>query len=47
MSWGMFLSSQHVKGVERGVLELRDGTRKSDKQFNYSLKFASKQPTRG
>jgi hypothetical protein len=28
------------------MLELRDGTRKSDNQFSYSLKFASNQPTR-
>ncbi len=28
------------------MLELRDGTRKSDKQFSYSLEFASNQPTR-
>jgi hypothetical protein len=25
----------------RGVLELQDGTRKSDKQFSYSLEFVS------
>ncbi len=28
------------------MLEFRDGTRKSDKQFSYSLKSASNQPTR-
>ncbi len=27
------------------MLELRDGIRKSDKQFNYSFEFASNQPT--
>ncbi len=35
-NWGTFLSSQHFGG--RGVLELQDGTRKIDKQFNYSHK---------
>jgi hypothetical protein len=39
------LARNTLKGF-RGVLELRDGTRKSDKQFSYSLESVSNQPTR-
>ncbi len=39
------LTRSTLKGW-RGVLELRDGTRKSDKKFSYSLEYASNQPTR-
>jgi hypothetical protein len=33
-AWGTLPSFQHFGGVE-GVLELRDGIRKSDKQFTH------------
>jgi hypothetical protein len=45
-SRGMLPGSQHFRGVEGGVLKLRDGTRKSDKQFSYSLESTSNQLTR-
>jgi hypothetical protein len=40
------LALSTLKGL-RGVLELRDGTRKSDKQFIHSLGSASNQPQVG
>ncbi len=43
---GTFPGFQHLKG-QRGVLELQDGTRKSDKQFIHSHKSASNQPQLG
>jgi hypothetical protein len=41
------LSALSTKRGRRGVLRLRDGTRKSDKLFNYSLRYASNQPQVG
>ncbi len=38
------LSTRKGRG---GMLRLRDGTRKSDKLFNYSLESASNQPQVG
>ncbi len=43
-SRGTLIGSQHFRG-QRGMLELQHGTKKSDKQFNYSFKFTSNQPS--
>jgi hypothetical protein len=43
---GMLLALSTRRG-RGGVLRLQDGTKKSDKLFNYSLKSASNQPQVG
>ncbi len=43
---GTFLALSARRG-RGGMLKLRDGTRKSDELFNYSLESASNQPQVG
>jgi len=39
-SWGASPGSQHFEGRNACLLELQDGTRKIDKQFNHSHRLA-------